>query len=178
MFLFSLKSLILKFDLSKNDQEIKWKSTNLYDIKAIIAQSKNKAIRAIDHQPTLMYRHTGNIFLKKNRKEKTERIKKLPYKIEMKTTEAPLMKEEKRALRKALISRIALLFCGILPVIVFSFYILYLAMTSFVEGSHDMFSYVVPVLFVLFYLGAYQFILPQYKTRTFLNTGKPVPSRL
>ena len=29
------------------------------DIKAIIAQSKNKAIRAIDDQPTLMYRHTG-----------------------------------------------------------------------------------------------------------------------
>lgn len=28
------------------------------DIKAIIAQSKNKAIRAINHQPTLMYRHT------------------------------------------------------------------------------------------------------------------------
>lgn len=40
------------------------------DIKAIIAQSKNKAIRAIDHQPALMYRHTGNVFLKKNRKEK------------------------------------------------------------------------------------------------------------
>ena len=59
MFLFSLKSLILKFDLSKNNQEIKWNSTNLYDIKAIIAQSKNKAIRAINHQPALMYRHTG-----------------------------------------------------------------------------------------------------------------------
>ena len=29
------------------------------DIKAIIAQSKNKAIRTIDHQPTLIYRHTG-----------------------------------------------------------------------------------------------------------------------
>ena len=29
------------------------------DIKAIIAQSKDKAIRAVDHQRTLMYWHIG-----------------------------------------------------------------------------------------------------------------------
>ena len=37
------------------------------DIKAIIAQSKDKAIRAVDHQRTLMYWHIGKrIFVLKN----------------------------------------------------------------------------------------------------------------
>lgn len=47
-------------------------------------------------------------------------------------TEVELTKEEKRILRKALVGRIALFFMGVLPIIVFSCYMLYLAVMSFV----------------------------------------------
>ncbi|PRD49212.1 hypothetical protein [Sphingobacterium haloxyli] len=78
-------------------------------------------------------------------------------------TEVELTKEEKRILRKALISRVALLFGALLPVFIFSCYMLYLAVMSFVEDNSDMFSYIVPILFVLWCLGARKYILPQYR---------------
>jgi len=81
----------------------------------------------------------------------------------MKTIETPLMTEEKRALRKAIISRAILFFVAFLPVIIFTVYILYLALMSFVEGDQDAFSYIVPILFVLWYAAAYKFIFPQYR---------------
>lgn len=77
--------------------------------------------------------------------------------------EIDLTKEEKRKLRKAAIGRLIVFFLFILPIIVFTFYILYLVLMSFVDGSQDMFSYAIPILFVLFYLGGARFILPQYK---------------
>lgn len=80
-----------------------------------------------------------------------------------KMTEAELTKEEKRILRKALVGRIALFFLGILPITVFSCYMLYLAVMSLVEGNQDTLSYIVPILFVLWWLGAHKYILPQYR---------------
>jgi hypothetical protein len=44
---------------------------NITDIKHIISESKKKAVRAVDHECTLMYRHIGNVFSKKNRKVKS-----------------------------------------------------------------------------------------------------------
>jgi len=40
------------------------------DIKAIIAQSKDNAIRAVDHQRTLMYWHIGKRILEEEQKGK------------------------------------------------------------------------------------------------------------
>ena len=40
------------------------------DIKTIIAQSKDKAIRAVDHQRTLMYWHIGKLILEEEQQGK------------------------------------------------------------------------------------------------------------
>lgn len=40
------------------------------DIKSIIAQSKDKAIRAVDHQRTLMYWHIGKRIFEEEQKGK------------------------------------------------------------------------------------------------------------
>lgn len=81
----------------------------------------------------------------------------------MNIIETTLTKQERRMLRTALFSRIVIFFLMILPIMVFSFYILYLAIMSFVDGDQDMFSYIVPILFILFYFAVGKFILPQYK---------------
>lgn len=43
----------------------------ILDIKSIIAQSRDRAIRAVDHQRTLMYWHIGKRIFKKSKKVKT-----------------------------------------------------------------------------------------------------------
>jgi len=73
-----------------------------------------------------------------------------------------LTREEKTFLQKPLIGRVVLFFVGILPIMVFSFYLLFLVVLSFLDGSQDMFSYLFPVFFLLFYLAAGKFIIPQY----------------
>ena len=47
------------------------------DIKAIIAQSKEKAIRTIDHQRTLMYWHIGKRIFEEEQEEKSGQIMEL-----------------------------------------------------------------------------------------------------
>lgn len=72
----------------------------------------------------------------------------------------PLSEEEKRLLRKTMISRIALFFVAILPLIIFSVYLLYLAAMSFADGSQDVFSFIIPAVILLFYVLGAKYILP------------------
>ncbi|MCC2589749.1 hypothetical protein [Chryseobacterium sp. MFBS3-17] len=72
----------------------------------------------------------------------------------------PLSEKEKRVLRKTMISRIALFFVAILPLITFSVYLLYLAAMSFADGSQDVFSFIIPAVILLFYVLGAKYILP------------------
>ena len=46
----------------------------IHDIKTIIAQSREQAVRAVNHERTVMYWHIGSGFLKKNSAVKNGRI--------------------------------------------------------------------------------------------------------
>lgn len=81
----------------------------------------------------------------------------------MKITETPLTQQDKRLLRKVSWARIVLFFVMILPILVFSVYISYIALESFVEGQADMWSGIILLLVALFYLGASKFIFPYYR---------------
>lgn len=75
----------------------------------------------------------------------------------------PLAAEEKKRMRKVFIARILCLILMILPLFAAMLLIVYQALLSFVRGKPDVFSYLVPLGFVVFCLAARKYIYPYFR---------------